>query len=159
MSEGIHDRFHARRRHVAQLLSAGVEIRGKVREQIAREFGVSSTAIGADIIALRKKTAETIHLQASIRRKVYARDGIMCQYCGRSDRPNLIIEHVIPAAMDGPARLFNLVVACQSCNSRKRRRVWTPRNLDEITESHPEWKNRVLALTEGNPAYGNEDTA
>jgi 5-methylcytosine-specific restriction endonuclease McrA len=56
-----------------------------------------------------------------MKRRIIQRDKGICRYCGcKPKRP--IIEHVIPASQGGLATSDNLVVACQSCNVRKRYR-------------------------------------
>ncbi len=52
---------------------------------------------------------------------VYSRDGRKCRYCGAADR--LTIDHVVPRIQGGDDTPENLVVACKSCNSRKRGRT------------------------------------
>lgn len=83
-----------------------------------------------------------------MRVKIRGRDGLICQYCGATTTGKWVVEHVIPAAMDGPALPYNLTVACGSCNTRKGRSVWIPRNLDSITADYPAWRQRVLDLAE-----------
>lgn len=131
-----------RRERVALLLRDG-PFNEAIRRTLAAEFRCSTQAIRADEIALNRNGA-LIYLSARIRKIIHARDGTTCQYCGEVDRPNLIVEHVIPAAFGGVAQPYNLVIACQSCNSKKGRRVWMPRNLEAITAGHPEWFQRVV---------------
>lgn len=80
----------------------------------------------------------------AMRLYIRQRDGRCCQYCGTTTGRTFIIEHVIPAALGGPALPYNLVIACGSCNSYKGRAVWIPRNLDSITADHPTWRQQVL---------------
>ena len=49
---------------------------------------------------------------------VFGRDGRVCRYCGRADRP-LSLDHILPRALGGGDDAENLVVACIPCNSRK----------------------------------------
>jgi hypothetical protein len=84
------------------------------------------------------------HILPALRRVILARDAETCQYCERQLRPvALVVEHIIPAALGGPAQPYNLVTACYGCNSRKGRRVWIPCNLDTITADHLEWRAKV----------------
>ncbi|WP_367871163.1 HNH endonuclease [Luteolibacter sp. Populi] len=144
-----HPNIHQRQAHVQRLLADGVDIRGQIRKDLSALYQCSPSAIIADITAFtRPPTIETPFQSASMRRRIFARDGRVCQYCGDVDAYEYVIEHVIPAALGGIARPHNLVVSCQSCNVRKRRRVWLPCNLDTITRDHPEWCQKIISLNE-----------
>lgn len=144
-----HPNIYARQAHVRQLLAEGVDIRGQVRKDLATLYLCSPSAIMADVTAFtRPQTAETPFQSANMRRRIFDRDGRVCQYCGDVAAYEYVIEHIIPAALGGIARPHNLVIACQSCNVRKGRRVWLPRNLDAITREHPEWHQKIVSLHE-----------
>jgi|HubBroStandDraft_4_1064222.scaffolds.fasta_scaffold16069_2 hypothetical protein len=54
-------------------------------------------------------------------KKVYKRDGYVCQYCNYSLRTStefraLHIDHIKPRAASGSNRMDNLVVSCCTCN-------------------------------------------
>lgn len=51
------------------------------------------------------------------RRNVMLRDGLKCQYCGKTS--DLTLDHVIPQSKGGPNTWENLVAACSPCNTRK----------------------------------------
>lgn len=51
------------------------------------------------------------------RRRVLARDGGACRYCGATE--DLTLDHVIPKSRRGAHDPANLVTACRSCNSKK----------------------------------------
>ena len=51
------------------------------------------------------------------RNVIYRRDGYKCQYC--SSTRNLTIDHIIPKCKGGKDTYLNLVVACNSCNTKK----------------------------------------
>ncbi len=51
------------------------------------------------------------------RREVLRRDRHQCQYCG--SHKNLTLDHVIPRSKGGSHTWDNVVIACNSCNSRK----------------------------------------
>lgn len=54
------------------------------------------------------------------RRNIFARDGNMCQYCGRHfATTELSLDHVAPRSQGGPTTWENLVCACHTCNVRK----------------------------------------
>lgn len=82
---------------------------------------------------------------ADIRAAVHKRDGRVCQYCGTTESNSYIAEHIVPRRLGGPTALHNLTIACSSCNARKRSSVWAPRNLDNITSQHPDWRAHILA--------------
>ncbi len=120
----------------------------KLKKELAEQYGCSISAIYADIVAIRRpKTKETPFQSAAMRKRIFERDGKECQYCSDTNAYEYIVEHVIPAAIGGVARDFNLVIACQKCNTLKKRSVWTPKNLDVITKEHPEWRDKVLDLS------------
>lgn len=55
---------------------------------------------------------------ATLRDKVFLRDGNVCQYClaaGVALEP----DHVVPVAWGGPTEAGNLVAACARCNNDK----------------------------------------
>lgn len=52
------------------------------------------------------------------RREVFARDGYLCQYCGRESK-ELTLDHVLPRFRGGPHSWENVVTACIPCNHRK----------------------------------------
>ena len=54
------------------------------------------------------------------RRNIFARDGNVCQYCGkRFSTVALSLDHVIPRSQGGPTTWENIVCACHKCNVRK----------------------------------------
>jgi len=59
---------------------------------------------------------------ALTRRAVFARDGWVCQYCGR---PAENVDHVVPRSRGGTHTWDNVVAACRRCNSRKENRLHT----------------------------------
>lgn len=55
--------------------------------------------------------------------QLIARDGPTCVWCGRDPwRRDLTAEHLLPRSRRGRTRPENLVVACRSCNRRRRSR-------------------------------------
>lgn len=143
-----HSNINERRRVVAAMLAEGDPMVPATRKYIAARFGCSPNAVLADVIELsRTPGALPIYLTPSMRRRITERDQV-CQYCGTSDG-RFIVEHIIPAALRGPALPYNLVLACQGCNTRKRRMVWRPRNLDMITVDYPEWRERIIREATG----------
>ncbi len=54
------------------------------------------------------------------RRNIYMRDRYTCQYCGtKPPKDELTIDHIVPRSKGGRSAWANVVLACQSCNSRK----------------------------------------
>ena len=51
------------------------------------------------------------------RKEILRRDKHQCQYCG--NKKKLTIDHVIPRSKGGKHTWDNVVIACESCNSRK----------------------------------------
>jgi len=82
-----------------------------------------------------------------LRQQILARDSYICQYCGVSGA--CIVEHIIPEALGGHTQPYNLVAACLSCNSTKSRAIWTPANLEAITQDNPGWRVLVLEFNQG----------
>ena len=60
--------------------------------------------------------------RSGVREKVIARDGGVCQYCGRRPRKPTV-DHMQPASLGGTDDMSNLVVACRRCNSIKCNRM------------------------------------
>lgn len=60
------------------------------------------------------------NIPPSVRRKVYLRDGDVCNYCREPvDDWDRTLDHVIPRSRGGEHTEENLVVCCRSCNSSK----------------------------------------
>jgi len=145
-----HPNINERQMEVQRMLLAGEKIIGETRKLLAAKYDCSIAAIYADTLSLtRPKNLKTPFLNPRIRSLVYARDGKECQYCDRKNAGVFIVEHIIPACIGGVGMMYNLTAACQSCNVTKRSNVWTPRNLDEITAEHPEWRNEILRKSSG----------
>jgi hypothetical protein len=57
---------------------------------------------------------------ASLRERIFARDGSRCVYCAGLFPPEqLSLDHVQPRARGGDNSPGNLVTACLACNTRK----------------------------------------
>lgn len=143
-----HPNIFQRRTKVWRLLDEGELSHSEIKNLLSVEFNCHKSAIHADIVQyMTRGVTETIYQSKSVREKVHERDKGVCQYCGAANANSYIVEHIIPAYHKGVARLYNLVLACQKCNTTKRRQVWTPRNFDEITVDNIEWREKVLALS------------
>lgn len=60
--------------------------------------------------------------KGNLRHQIITRDKGFCRYCTKEANP-ITIDHIIPYSLGGKTELSNLVVACKSCNSRKRDRT------------------------------------
>jgi excisionase family DNA binding protein len=89
----------------------------------------------------RRKARSYSEPTQEMREAIFARDGRQCQYCGDEQAEHYIIEHVL---FNGLAFSANLVVACRSCNAKKKREVWIPRNFEQITLNHEQWRLQLL---------------
>ena len=60
----------------------------------------------------------------TLRFQIFARDGFICQYCGRRP-PDVVLEvdHVHPYSEGGTDEELNLVTACFDCNRGKSAKV------------------------------------
>ena len=69
------------------------------------------------VIRLRYQVAAPYRRRAPLHRKaVFARDGSLCQYCGRRAE---CIDHVYPRSKGGQHEWENVVACCRSCNAAK----------------------------------------
>jgi hypothetical protein len=126
-----------RRKDVASYMIDG-KLSADDKRLLAARYEISVGSIHNDIVEIIRPLTRPRYVQAAMRRKIYARDGYVCRYCGREKpRRNLCIEHVVPRALGGPATEDNLVVACNSCNSRKGRSIWKPLNNDQTLPTTP----------------------
>ncbi len=83
------------------------------------EVHTPSTAFPApSVIRLMSLVRRPLLQRRLSRRDVFARDGYLCQYCGRESR-ELTLDHVLPRFRGGPHSWENVVTACIPCNHRK----------------------------------------
>ena len=54
-----------------------------------------------------------------LRSYVFHRDGRKCAYCGTTRADKYQLDHILPRSRRGSDRVSNLVVACQSCSTKK----------------------------------------
>jgi hypothetical protein len=90
---------------------------GEKASHLAREYGVSPSAIHHAMVDRSTTAARIVGLGAERRRGIMARDGNRCVYCGTATK--LGIDHVIPRTLGGPEEDWNMVVSCEACNKRK----------------------------------------
>ena len=72
---------------------------------------------------------------------IYKRDGYKCQYCGCTK--NLTLDHIIPKSKGGSDSFANLVVACNSCNTKKGNKLLEQTDM-KLLKQPKEPLNRVF---------------
>lgn len=75
-------------------------------------------------------------------RHIFIRDGHKCVYCGSTK--SLTLDHVVPKSKGGKDSWYNLVTACQKCNSIKDDKVLS--ELDGFTLPYPPFKPSYLMM-------------
>lgn len=143
-----------RRRYVLDLIQQGVTLNIRKRAEIGAMFGCSYSTITLDIHVLTTKPLArgSFYPGVALKKKIYKRDDYTCQYCGqyggygKDKRLHLVIDHVIPMTQGGIGSPSNLVVACGSCNIKKKGKTWIPNNLDKITEGNQYWRDLILGM-------------
>jgi hypothetical protein len=92
-----------------------------------RGSGRRSTLELATIIAIEGPRHKYRHEEDRVplsRAMLFARDRLVCAYCGGSHPASqLEMEHVIPRSLGGRSVWQNLVSACRQCNQRKGNRT------------------------------------
>lgn len=85
------------------------------------------------------------------RSNVYARDGYICQYCGRRlDEHELNLDHVVPCERGGKTNWENIVTSCIRCNSHKANRLPHQAGMSlRKMPARPKWKNFVASAIAG----------
>jgi 5-methylcytosine-specific restriction endonuclease McrA len=88
------------------------------------------------------------------RRNVFARDGNLCQYCGRSfPTSELSLDHVVPRSRGGTTSWENIVCACVSCNVRKGGRTPHEARMNLVRQPVRPKRSPLLSIKLGNPKY------
>jgi 5-methylcytosine-specific restriction endonuclease McrA len=94
---------------------------------------------------------QKLHLN---RRNVLARDGHLCQYCGRHFPTHLLsIDHVMPRSQGGETTWENVVCACLTCNMKKGGRTPHEAHMKLIQLPVRPKRNPMLVLRLSNPKY------
>ena len=94
---------------------------------------------------------QSLHLN---RRNVLARDGHLCQYCGRHfPIHQLSLDHVIPRSRGGMSTWENVVCACLACNVRKGGRTPHEAKMKLVRRPSKPKRNPLLVLKLDNPKY------
>jgi 5-methylcytosine-specific restriction endonuclease McrA len=88
------------------------------------------------------------------RHNVLARDGHLCQYCGRHFPTHLLsIDHVVPRSRGGATTWENVVCACLSCNAKKGGRTPHEARMKLVQPPVRPKRNPMLLLKLDNPKY------
>ena len=88
------------------------------------------------------------------RRNVFARDGNVCQYCGRHfPTSELSLDHVVPRSRGGVTSWENIVCACVACNVRKGGRTPHEARMALVRQPVKPKRSPLLAIKLGNPKY------
>lgn len=88
------------------------------------------------------------------RRNVFARDGNICQYCGRHfPTSELSLDHVMPRSRGGETSWENIVCACVSCNVTKGGRTPHEARMQLIRQPVKPKRSPLLSIKLGNPKY------
>jgi 5-methylcytosine-specific restriction endonuclease McrA len=88
------------------------------------------------------------------RRNVFARDGNLCQYCGRHfPTSELSLDHVVPRSRGGTTSWENIVCACVACNVRKGGRTPQEARMQMIRQPVKPKRSPLLSVKLGNPKY------
>lgn len=106
------------KRAVADVMLGKQEVveysRDRTIQGVARTYPMPSV-----VRLLRRFRRDRIRIKFS-RLNIYARDGFVCQYCGRR-RPteDLTFDHVRPRSRGGKTCWENIVTCCVACNAAK----------------------------------------
>ncbi|MEY3664690.1 MAG: hypothetical protein RLZZ153_872 [Pseudomonadota bacterium] len=94
---------------------------------VNRASGEQSRLVLRSIVAVRGERGRhrgVAQTPVLLRDMLFARDRMMCAYCGgRFRAADLTAEHVLPQSRGGSNRWTNLVSACRPCNHRKGNRT------------------------------------
>jgi 5-methylcytosine-specific restriction endonuclease McrA len=103
------------------------------------------------LLSFDRLPKQKLHLN---RRNVLARDGHLCQYCGRH-LPNhlLSIDHVFPRSRGGETTWENVVCACLACNVKKGGRTPQEARMKLIDVPVRPKRNPLLLMRLDNPKY------
>ncbi len=88
------------------------------------------------------------------RRNIFARDGNLCQYCGkRFATPEMSLDHVVPRSCGGATTWQNLVCCCVSCNARKGGRTPSEAGMKLVRKPAKPRRNPTISLRLGHDKY------
>ncbi len=88
------------------------------------------------------------------RRNIFARDGNLCQYCGRHfSTSELSLDHITPRSQGGLSTWENLVCCCVKCNAQKGGRTPVQAHMHLVRKPVRPRRNPVISLRLGNDKY------
>jgi 5-methylcytosine-specific restriction endonuclease McrA len=103
------------------------------------------------LLSFDRLPKQQLHLN---RRNVLARDGHLCQYCGRHfPAQQLSLDHVIPRSRGGLSTWENVVCACLGCNIRKGGRTPKEAKMQLVRVPARPSRNPTILLKLANPKY------
>jgi hypothetical protein len=149
LSESEIENLSWSQKDLMRLMQQGVDIDRKVEQRILSHFWLRLEELRSDIrfLTVPKLANGDFEATPEMKAEVLQRDSRTCQYCSvLCDKP--VVDHVIPKSVGEIAQPFNLVVACRKCNGSKSKSVWVPKNIDQITESKPEWKELIYKMAD-----------
>ncbi len=127
--------------------------RRKLRAKLAAQ-GYPADVIERQVEALRIRQGRVeTEKPLKVRKRVLIRDAGLCRYCGfdctgppRPDggRRYRTYDHVFPRSRGGLSTFENLVIACSTCNFRKRDR--TPEEAGMVLLPEPEARPDLVAV-------------
>lgn len=124
----------------------------RAHKLVLPDFGPAKHGDATGILKPRPKKRKKSKYGSGVHRRVFARDGYACRYCGRAcvnwpprgpdgrfievchlPRPAhaRTLDHVVPRSKGGAHTDDNCVVACFQCNNEKDDAVWVPRPLGD----------------------------
>jgi len=115
--------------------------------------GVSQTFPMPSVVrVIRRFKRDRIRIKFS-RLNIYARDGFLCQYCGRRyPTEDLTFDHVVPRSRGGRTCWENIVTACTSCNAQKADRTPGEAGMTLVRAPRkPHWLPAVTVRMSGGP--------
>ena len=135
-----------KRRVVVQNLIDSNQATSKNLRKVSEEYNCSYNAVYADKIYLTRTESESLFISQKIKEHVRVRDKF-CQYCGGLSN-SMVIDHVIPTVLGGIAMPYNLVLACQKCNIKKRSNVVISKNFNVLASLNNDWANKIIELAD-----------
>ncbi len=145
-----HPNIYARQKFVIGYIKRRGNPTNKERVRIAMKFNCSSSAMYSDVVFYYKPYGLNTYPSRKVKKEVAMRDKDICQYCGISDEDSKFlycIDHVIPTIKGGVGKDYNLVLACHSCNLKKKGgKVWIPDNIETLKIINPQWAERIIKL-------------
>jgi 5-methylcytosine-specific restriction endonuclease McrA len=95
-------------------LEDGVYVQKRIKEEIKAWHSRGWIPSDPRIALLRPPIDEW----KTTRKRIFARDGYICTYCGAGSR-NLECDHIVPVSRGGLNDDDNLTTSCRSCNRSK----------------------------------------